>query len=130
QSVASHTIAVAVGVPGEALRCHWRGGPDLVIECTGAADVWKAAPSWVAGGGRVLLFGGLPGGAAAEFDATRLHYGEVDLIGAFHYCTADVLEALHLLASGTFRPGDLITAAPRSTRSWRSFPILTGAPGA
>ncbi len=59
----------------------------------------------------MLLFGGLPGGTAAEFDATRLHYGEVDLIGAFHYCTADVLEALHLLASGTFRAGDLITAA-------------------
>lgn len=110
QAGASHTIA-AGGDPGEALRSHWRGGPDLVIECTGSADVWKAAPSWVAGGGRVLLFGGLPGGTAAEFDATRLHYGEVDLIGAFHYCTADVLEALHLLASGTFRPGDLITAA-------------------
>jgi len=111
QAGASHTIDAARGDPGEALRARWRGGPDLVIECTGSADVWKAAPSWVAGGGRVLLFGGLSGGAPAEFDATRLHYGEVDLIAAFHYCTADVLEALHLLASGTLRPGDLITAA-------------------
>jgi L-iditol 2-dehydrogenase len=106
---AAHTIDAAGCDPGQALRAVWDGGPDVVIECTGSADIWKAAPSWVAGGGRVLLFGGLPGGAMPEFDATRLHYGEVDLVGAFHYCTEDVREALDLLAGGTFRPGDLIT---------------------
>lgn len=56
----------------------------------------------------MLLFGGLPGGTAAAFDATRLHYGEIDLVAAFHYCTEDVREALALLASGALRPGDLI----------------------
>jgi L-iditol 2-dehydrogenase len=106
---AGHTIDVTQGDPGQALRAVWGDGPDIVVECTGSADVWKAAPSWVAGGGRVLLFGGLPGGAMPEFDATRLHYGEVDLVGAFHYCTEDVLEALELLASGALRPADLIT---------------------
>lgn len=105
---ASHTISAAEGDLAQALRARWGEGPDIVIECTGSADVWKAAPSWVAGGGRVLLFGGLPGGAMPEFDATRLHYGEVDLVGSFHYCTEDVLQALDLLASGTLRPGDLI----------------------
>jgi L-iditol 2-dehydrogenase len=105
---ASHTVNTADRDPAEALREIWGQGPDIVIECTGSADVWKAAPSWVGGGGRVLLFGGLPGGTTAEFDATRLHYGEVDLVGTFHYCTADVREALDLLASGEFRPAELI----------------------
>jgi L-iditol 2-dehydrogenase len=105
---ASHTINAADRDPAEALRAIWGHGPDIVIECTGSAEVWRAAPSWVGGAGRVLLFGGLPGGATAEFDATRLHYGEVDLVATFHYCTEDVREALELLASGTFRPGDLI----------------------
>jgi L-iditol 2-dehydrogenase len=105
---ASHTITATASDLAAALRARWSEGPDIVIECTGSPDVWKAAPSWVAGGGRVLLFGGLPAGAMPEFDTTRLHYGEVDLVGSFHYCTEDVLEALRLLASGTFRPGDLI----------------------
>lgn len=106
---ASYTVNAAEDDPAQALRTHWSDGPDIVIECTGSADVWKAAPSWVAGGGRVLLFGGLPAGSRPEFDATRLHYGEVDLVGAFHYCTEDVREALDLLASRTLRPGNLIT---------------------
>jgi L-iditol 2-dehydrogenase len=106
---AAHTIDASEGDLARALRARWAGGPDIVIECTGSVDVWKAAPSWVAGGGRVLLFGGLPAGAMPAFDATRLHYGEVDLIGSFHYCTEDVLDALELLAAGTFQPGDLIS---------------------
>jgi len=105
---ASHAINAAERDPAEALREIWRHGPDILIECTGSAEVWRAAPSWAGGGGRVLLFGGLPGGATAEFDATRLHYGEVDLLSSFHYGTADVHEALDLLASGAFRPRDLI----------------------
>jgi L-iditol 2-dehydrogenase len=108
QAGASHTVNAAGRDPAEALRGIWGHGPDVVIECTGSAEVWKAAPTWVGKGGRVLLFGGLPGGTAAEFDATRLHYGEVDLVAAFHYCTDDVRQALTLLGSGTFRTGDLI----------------------
>ncbi|MDR7521357.1 MAG: zinc-binding dehydrogenase [Armatimonadota bacterium] len=90
---------------------HALGGqePDVVIECTGTADVWRSAPHWVAPGGRVLLFGGLAAGTEPAFDATRLHYSEVDLISAFHYRTPDVHEALHLLDSGAIRPADLIT---------------------
>ena len=107
---AAHAIDASAGDPGEALRAVWADGPDVVIECTGAAAVWSAAPAWAASGGKVLLFGGLPGGTTAAFDATRLHYGEVDLVATFHYCSEDVHAALALLASGACRPRDLITA--------------------
>jgi len=106
---ATHTIDAGADDPGESLRALWGDGPDVLIECTGSPDVWTAAPGWVAGGGRVLLFGGLPGGTTPGFDATRLHYGEVDLIATFHYITEDVHAALALLSSGTFRPRDLIS---------------------
>jgi L-iditol 2-dehydrogenase len=109
QAGARELINAASTDPAPVLRALTAGGPDVVIECTGSIDVWRSAPSWVASGGRVLLFGGLPGGSAPAFDATRLHYGEVDLISAFHYRTPDVLEALRLLETETLRPGNLIT---------------------
>lgn len=108
---AGHALDVPTAEVGQALRARTGGGPDLIIECTGSPDVWNAAPDWAAPGGSVLLFGGLPGGSRVEFDATRLHYGEVDLISAFHYRTADVRKALHLLATGAVRPYDMITGA-------------------
>ncbi len=106
---ARHVIDASEIDAGQALRALTGEGPEIIVECTGSADVWRQAPAWVAAGGRVLLFGGLPGGSEPPFDATRLHYGEVDLISAFHYRTADVLAALELLASGEIRPAGLIT---------------------
>lgn len=94
---------------GGSLRDLTGEGPEVVIECTGSAAVWREAPVWAAPGGRVLLFGGLPGGSEPAFDATRLHYGEVDLVGTFHYRTSDVVEALRLLASGEISPRGLIS---------------------
>jgi L-iditol 2-dehydrogenase len=96
--------------PGAELRAAFDGGADVVIECTGAIDVWRHAPGWASPGGRVLLFGGLPPGSHPAFDAGRLHYGEVDLLSAFHYCTDDVVEALRLLSAGEVAPAEMITA--------------------
>ena len=106
---ASHVIDATASDPVELLRAITGDGPDLIIECTGSGDIWRASPLWAAPGGRVLLFGGLPGGSECAFDSTRLHYGEIDLVSAFHYRTPDVLEALRLLVSGEVRPADLIT---------------------
>jgi L-iditol 2-dehydrogenase len=106
---ARETVNAATGDVGAALRSLTDNGPDLVIECTGSIDTWRAAPAWAAPGGRVLLFGGLAEGSQPAFDATRLHYDEIDLVSAFHYRTADVVEALRLLSEGTVRPADLIT---------------------
>jgi L-iditol 2-dehydrogenase len=72
-------------------------GADAVIESTGALDVWEATPTYVRRGGTVVLFGGLPGGSRVSFDAARLHYDEVRLLGPFHFTPRAVRAAYDLL---------------------------------
>ena len=84
-------------------------GPDVVIECTGSPTIWVEAPGWAARGGRVVLFAGLAAGTSVAFDATRLHYDEVDIINAFHFRPADVEEAHRLLATGVIDVRPIIT---------------------
>jgi L-iditol 2-dehydrogenase len=60
-------------------------------------------------GGRVLLFGGCAPATTVSFDAARLHYSEISLIGSFHSTPAEAAEALALLASGDVDPLPLIS---------------------
>jgi L-iditol 2-dehydrogenase len=97
-----------------ALRTFTDGrGPDVVIECVGTPETWRFASEMVAPGGTVLLFGGCAAGAQATFDAYRLHYEEVDLIGAFHYTPRAVAAAHALLVDGTLNAAPLITHSVR-----------------
>lgn len=74
-------------------------GADAVIECTGAREVWEAAPALVRRGGTVVLFGGLPGGTQVSYDAARLHYDEIKLLSPFHFTPHAVRRAYELLAA-------------------------------
>lgn len=95
---------------GESVRALTGGvGPDVVIECTGNPTIWMETPRWAAPGGRVVLFAGLADGTHVAFDATRLHYDEVDLINAFHFRPSDVEEAHRLLATGGIAVRPLIS---------------------
>jgi L-iditol 2-dehydrogenase len=84
-------------------------GADVVIECVGRVETWRLAQDLAAAGGTALLFGGCAEGSTVSFDAYRLHYQEVDLLGAFHYGRADVRDALDLLADGQVKIAPLIT---------------------
>jgi len=75
-------------------------GADVAIEATGTEDGWRDAVALVRPGGTVVLFGGLPGGAEVPLDATRVHYEELTLRGAFHHTPRTVRAALAFLASG------------------------------
>jgi L-iditol 2-dehydrogenase len=81
---------------------------EIAVDCTGSAGVWQLLPGLVAPGGRVLLFGGCAPGETVTWDAARLHYSEVSLIGSFHYSPDDAREALRLLAAGEVDPGPLL----------------------
>jgi L-iditol 2-dehydrogenase len=72
---------------------------DVVVEATGTADGWRDAVALVRRGGTVVLFGGLPAGTEVAFDATRIHYDELTLRGAFHHTTHTVRAALAFLAT-------------------------------
>lgn len=73
---------------------------DVAIEATGTENGWRDAIALVRRGGTVVLFGGLPGGTDVSLDATRLHYDELTLRGAFHHTPRTVRAALAFLASG------------------------------
>jgi L-iditol 2-dehydrogenase len=75
-------------------------GADAVIEATGTEDGWRDAISLVRRGGTVVVFSGLPGGTEVAIDATRVHYDELTLRGAFHHTPHTVPAALAFLASG------------------------------
>lgn len=110
QAGATETLAADVQDAAPQVRALFGGeGPAAVIEATGRAEGWQAAAQWVRPGGRVLLFGGLAGGTWVHFEAFRLHYEEVDLIGSFHYTPADVRESYDLLARGRLPVEMLIT---------------------
>lgn len=86
-----------------------KGGADRVIECVGDVETWELAHRLAAPGGRVLLYGGCAGGTKACFGTERIHYGEIDAVGAFHYGRRNVRDAFGLLASGSVRIGPLVT---------------------
>ncbi len=78
------------------------------MDCTGDRAVWERLPALVRPGGRVLLFGGCAPGATVTFDAARLHYSEISLIGSFHYTPEEARASLEALASGAIDPRPLI----------------------
>jgi len=86
---------------------------DAAVDATGDPAVWARLPSLVRHGGEVLLFGGCAPGTSVVFDAERLHYAEISLIGAFHSTPAEAREALALLASGRVDPTPLVAGRGR-----------------
>jgi L-iditol 2-dehydrogenase len=83
-------------------------GADVVIECAGSKLAWGSSIDAVRKGGRVLWFGGLPGGTKVEVDAARVHYGEIDLLNMHGGTAAEAREAFKLLISGAIQVKPLL----------------------
>jgi L-iditol 2-dehydrogenase len=61
-------------------------GADMVICANPVAETQAQAVEMVRKGGRVILFGGLPkSDPLVTLDANRIHYGEIEVVGAFSY---------------------------------------------
>lgn len=85
-------------------------GADVVIECAGTAQAWQQAISLARRGGRVQWFGGLPAGTQVDVDATRVHYGSINLYNSHGGTAEDAREAMQLLADGRVKVRPLLSA--------------------
>lgn len=83
--------------------------PDVAVDCTGSPEVWQRLSHLVRPGGEVLLFGGCAPGVTVTYDAGRLHYAEISLVGSFHYTPEEARAALAMLSSGEVDPLPLVT---------------------
>jgi L-iditol 2-dehydrogenase len=85
-------------------------GADVVICANPVADTQRQAVEYVRKGGKVMLFGGLPkADPVTHLDGNKIHYGEVEVIGAFSYHPKIHREILGMLAQGQLPADTLIT---------------------
>ncbi|MBE0535728.1 MAG: alcohol dehydrogenase catalytic domain-containing protein [Phycisphaerae bacterium] len=85
-------------------------GADIVVCANPVAETQTQAVEMVRKAGKVLLFGGLPkANPMTTLDGNRIHYGEIEVIGAFSYHPATHKTALELLAGGAWPADKLIT---------------------
>jgi L-iditol 2-dehydrogenase len=102
EKLGAKSLDVSAGTPDQFAA-------DFAVDCTGSAEIWERLPGLVSPGGQVLLFGGCAPGSRISFDAGRLHYSEISLIGSFHYTPDDARAALKALAAGELDPTPLIS---------------------
>lgn len=85
-------------------------GADIVICANPVAATQTQAVEMARKGGRVVLFGGLPKAEPmTTLDANRIHYGEIDVIGAFSYHPTTHALALDIIHRGLIPTEKLIT---------------------
>jgi L-iditol 2-dehydrogenase len=85
-------------------------GADIVICANPVAATQTQAVEMVRKAGKVLLFGGLPkANPMTVLNSNRIHYGEIEVIGAFSYPPATHKAVLELLAGGALPVDKLIT---------------------
>jgi L-iditol 2-dehydrogenase len=109
-------------------------GADLVICANPVAATQTLAVEIVRKGGRVVLFGGLPkADPMTTLDSNRIHYGEIEVVGAFSYhpsfhkLALDVLARkivpADLLVTHTF-PLDRVTEAFETAESGKGLKVV------
>ena len=85
-------------------------GADIAICANPDASTQEAAVRMVRKGGKVVLFGGLPkANPMTALDSNRIHYGEIEVIGAFSYHPTAHAMALDLFARKVIPVEKLIT---------------------
>jgi L-iditol 2-dehydrogenase len=76
-------------------------GADIVICANPVAATQTQAVDVVRKAGRVVLFGGLPkANPMTTLDGNKIHYGEVEVVGAFSYHPTQHALALEVLHRG------------------------------
>jgi L-iditol 2-dehydrogenase len=64
-------------------------GADLVMVSVPNPLAFREALPLVRGGGRIVLFGGVPKGSKTEVESNYIHYREVTITGSFNCCVEE-----------------------------------------
>jgi L-iditol 2-dehydrogenase len=100
-------------------------GADVVIEAIGLPATWEQALRLVRKGGTVLEFGGCPPGTEIRVNTEMLHYGELNVLGAFHATPLHFRKALDMIASRTVDVRPLVTKRMKLEEIKQAFEILS-----
>lgn len=85
-------------------------GADIVICANPVAETQTQAVQIVRKRGKVILFGGLPkANPMVTLDSNRIHYGEIEIVGAFSYHPTAHQRALDLIHRKVIRAELLVT---------------------
>ncbi|MBC7233988.1 MAG: alcohol dehydrogenase catalytic domain-containing protein [Chloroflexi bacterium] len=74
-------------------------GADLVMVSVPNAQALQEGLPLVRGGGRLLVFGGVPRGSTVPIEPNLIHYGELHVLGTFN-CTVEEFRAAVEIARG------------------------------
>lgn len=98
---------------GDAIREATDGeGADVVVLAAPVAGLQVEALGWLARGGRLSWFAGLPSGSPEiALASNRVHYEELLIVGAHGSTPAQNRQALALIADGRVPVADLVTAS-------------------
>jgi L-iditol 2-dehydrogenase len=97
-------------------------GADLVVVSVPAAQPSQEALCLVRGGGRVVIFGGVPRGSTVPLDPNVIHYQEICLIGALNCTVQEYRECLGL--AGHLPLDEVITHRVPLTRILDGYELL------
>jgi len=99
-------------------------GADIVVEAVGRRETWELAPKLTRKGGTVLLFGGCASGTEVMFEAGKIHYGELRILGSFHHTPAAVEQGFRLIASGKVSIKPLISQEMALERAEEALQLM------
>ncbi|HHT91543.1 MAG TPA: alcohol dehydrogenase catalytic domain-containing protein [Firmicutes bacterium] len=80
-----------------------------VLVCVGFAEAVEEAQAYVAPGGVINMFGGLPKDSTVTVDPGLIHYQQVSLVGSFGFTHVQFRQAVELMAAGRIDAERIVT---------------------
>ena len=102
-------------------------GADIIICANPVKATQTQAVEIVRKGGRVVLFGGVPkANPMVELNSNTIHYGEIEVVGAFSYHPAMHALALDAIHRGLIPAEKLVTHTLPLEKAGEAFKIAAG----
>jgi L-iditol 2-dehydrogenase len=107
--------------PGAAVREALPGGADVVAVTVGDPAVVEGGLGWLATGGRLNVFAGLPAASTVRVDANTLHYRRQQLLGTTGASLPTLHRTLDMLRDPRTAVGGVVSAVVPLPRALDAF---------